>query len=197
MNQDLKTERRDQQPSATPDSQVVKRIPLFTDEPQTLAELFLRAKEKHNRPDVLNCKRGGEWRKISSEEMISRAENIALGLFALGLRKDDKAAILAANSPEWTLADAGCQFAGIVDVPIYTTLAPDSIRYILNDSEAENIFHRKCGNFLPHRGNHSRLQKSRKARFFRCRRRKIGKFAVARRIGKTRRGFQNRKTRID
>ena len=57
-----------------------------------------------------------------------------------GLRKGDKAAILAANSPEWTLADAGCQFAGIIDVPIYTTLAPSSVRYILNDSGAKVFF---------------------------------------------------------
>ncbi len=35
--------------------------------------------------------------------MISRAENIALGLYALGVRKGDRIALLAANSPEWTL----------------------------------------------------------------------------------------------
>jgi long-chain acyl-CoA synthetase len=72
--------------------------------------------------------------------MLERAENIALGLKALGLRKGDHAAILAANSPEWTLADAGCQLGGIVDVPIYTTLAPDSVRYILNDSGSRVLF---------------------------------------------------------
>ena len=93
----------------------------------TLAELFLQAAEKHNRADALNFKKDGEWQAISSDEMISRAENIALGLYSLGLRKGDRAAILAANSPEWTLTDAGCQFGGLIDVPIYTTLAPNSI----------------------------------------------------------------------
>jgi long-chain acyl-CoA synthetase len=52
------------------------------------------------------------------------------------LRKGDRVAILATNSPEWTLADAACQFAGLLDVPIYPTLAPASVRYILNDSGA-------------------------------------------------------------
>jgi long-chain acyl-CoA synthetase len=117
-----------------------QRIALFGDEPRTLAELFLKAAEKHNRADALNYKSGGEWKKISSVEMISRAENIALGLYALGLRKGDRAAILAANSPEWTLADAGCQMAGVVDVPIYTTLAPNSICYIIKDSGAKVFF---------------------------------------------------------
>jgi long-chain acyl-CoA synthetase len=115
-------------------------VPLLPDEPETLSELFLQAAEKHNRTEALNYKRDGEWRAISSNEMIERAENVSLGLFSLGLRKPDKAAILAANSPEWTLADAGCQFAGVVDVPIYTTLSGSSVRYILNDSGSKVLF---------------------------------------------------------
>lgn len=113
---------------------------LFHDEPHTLAELFYKAFAKYDRPDALNYKADGKWRSISSTEMIARAENIALGLYSLGLRKGDRAAILAANSPEWTLADSGCQFAGVIDVPIYTTLAPASVRYILDDSGARLFF---------------------------------------------------------
>ena len=113
---------------------------LFHDEPHTLAELFYKAFAKYDRPDALNYKADGKWRSISSTEMIARAEHIALGLHSLGLRKSDRAAILAANSPEWTLADAGCQFAGVIDVPIYTTLTPASVRYILNDSGARLFF---------------------------------------------------------
>ena len=120
--------------------QITKRVPLYADEPKTLAELFLQAAQKHNRADALNYKKDGEWKKISSAEIISRAENIALGLYSLGLRKGDRVALLAANSPEWTLTDAGCQFAGIIDAPIYTTLAPDAVRYIVNDAGARVFF---------------------------------------------------------
>lgn len=115
-------------------------IPLYRDEPKTLAEIFVNAATKHDLADALNYKRGGRWNAISSLEIVKRAGNIALGLHSLGLRKGDRAAIMSANSPEWTLADAGCQFAGIVDVPIYTTLAPASVQYILNDSEARVLF---------------------------------------------------------
>jgi long-chain acyl-CoA synthetase len=120
--------------------QPFKRIPLLADEPQTLADLFRQAFKNHNRADALNYKKDGKWRKISSDEMRTRVENIALGLYSLGLRKDDKAAILAANSPEWTLTDAGCQFAGVIDVPVYTTLAENSVCYIINDSGAKLFF---------------------------------------------------------
>lgn len=114
--------------------------PMFAAEPATLPELFLRSAAEFNLPDALNHKDGVEWKNISSFEMVRRAENIALGLYSLGLRKGDRAAILAANSPEWTLADAGCQFAGVVDVPVYTTLAAESVRYIIDDSAAKIIF---------------------------------------------------------
>src|SRR5688500_11140507 len=121
------------------DIQISRAMPLSRDDltagPSTLPDLFRQAGGKHDLPDALNYKHGDEWKSISSKEMISRIENIALGLYALGFRRGDKAAILASNSPEWTLSDAGCQFAGIVDVPIYTTLAPPSVRYILLDSE--------------------------------------------------------------
>jgi len=111
-----------------------------TGEPTTLAELFLIAAERHDRSDALNYKRSGSWHRISSGEIINRAENIALGLYSIGLRKGDRAALLAANSPEWTLSDAGCQFAGVIDVPVYTTLAPDQVAYIINDSGSRVFF---------------------------------------------------------
>ncbi|MBA3352912.1 MAG: AMP-binding protein, partial [Blastocatellia bacterium] len=114
--------------------------PLYDNEPTTLPELFLQSFDKHDLVDALNVKRDGEWKPISSTVMRSRIEQIAFGLVALGLQTGDRAAILASNSPEWTLTDAGCQFAGVVDVPIYTTLAPHSIEYILNDSGAKVIF---------------------------------------------------------
>jgi long-chain acyl-CoA synthetase len=116
--------------------QIGRGIPLDPDEPRTLAELFIHAVSQHDRQDALTYKREGEWRHISSRTLVKRVGHIALGLHSLGLRKGDRVAILASNSPEWTLADAGCQFAGILDVPIYPTLAPGSVRYILDDSAA-------------------------------------------------------------
>ncbi len=114
--------------------------PLLPDEPGTIDEIFTKARDRFDRQDALNFKRDGQWHSISSRVLVERAETIAAGLYSLGLRKGDKAAILAANSPEWTLSDAGCQFAGIIDVPIYTTLSPESVRYILNDSSAKLLF---------------------------------------------------------
>lgn len=121
-------------------SRAVVRTPLYADEPRTLGELFRQSALKHPRPDALNFKLNGAWQSVSSAEMIERAENIALGLHSFGVNKDDKVAILAANSPAWTIADAGCQMSGVIDVPIYTTLAPGAVAYIVNDSGSKVFF---------------------------------------------------------
>lgn len=124
----------------SPRKEIGRGSALLAHEPRTLGELFKYAAEKFDLIDALNYKSRGEWQRISSRTFIERSGNIALGLHSLGLQRGDRAAILAANSPEWTLADAGCQFAGYLDVPIYTTLAPASIKYIIDDSQTRVFF---------------------------------------------------------
>ena len=70
-------------------------------------------------------------------EMI---EHLMLGILKCGLKAGDKVALLSNNRPEWTIADfAVFALRGIV-VPIYPTLTPKQIAYILNNSETRAIF---------------------------------------------------------
>jgi long-chain acyl-CoA synthetase len=110
--------------------------PFTADEPTTLVEVFEQFARTHKRPDTLNYKHNGKWVSISSDELLSRARSIAAGLCSLGVRRGDRVAILSESRPEWTLIDAGCLFAGAIDVPIYPTLMPPQVRYILMDSGA-------------------------------------------------------------
>ncbi len=116
------------------------RAPLSADEPTTLVEVFEGAVRQHNRPDALNYKSGSNWVSISSGEMLQRIRSIAAGLHSLGIKSGDRVAILSESRAEWTLADAGCLFAAAIDVPIYPTLTPPQVRYILNDSGARVLF---------------------------------------------------------
>ena len=116
------------------------RRPSAPDEPSTLIDVFTRAARVHNRPDALNYKRDGRWVSVSSDEMLARAKHIAAGLYAIGIRHGDRVALLSDSRVEWTLTDAGCLFAGAVDVPIYPTLTPPQVRYILQDSGSSALF---------------------------------------------------------
>jgi long-chain acyl-CoA synthetase len=110
------------------------REPVTSERPTTLIEAFERIARDHKRSDTLNYKRDGRWIPISSDEMLARAHRIAAGLYSLGVRPGDRVALLSDSRPEWTLTDAGCLFAGAVDVPIYPTLNATQVRYILKDS---------------------------------------------------------------
>ncbi len=115
-------------------SNVPARQSTMTDEPITVVDVFNRVARKHKRPDTLNYKRNGQWVSMSSDEMLARVKLIAAGLHAIGARRGDRVALLSDSRVEWTLTDAGSIFAGTVDVPIYPTLTPPQVRYILNDS---------------------------------------------------------------
>jgi long-chain acyl-CoA synthetase len=109
-------------------------------EPSTIVEVFERAMRLHARADLLNYKRGGEWRSISSEEFLGRVRRVALGLHALGIKRGERVGILSDSSPEWVTVDVGCQFAGVVNVPVYPTLAPQQVCYIMGDSGSRLLF---------------------------------------------------------
>jgi long-chain acyl-CoA synthetase len=117
-----------------------ERVSLDPDDPATLVEVYEAVARNHPKTNNLNYKRDGAWRALSAAGMLSRARHIALGLHSLGLRKDDRVAILSDSCVEWVLADQGCIFSGVISVPIYPTLSPDQVKYIINDCAARAVF---------------------------------------------------------
>src|SRR5207237_309609 len=106
----------------------------------SLAGFCLEAIARHNKPDTVSEKRGGQWVQIPATEFIRRIRHIALGLAALGIKPGDRVALLSENRPEWSIADLAILSLGGVNVPIYTTQAVDQVEYILNDSGARVLF---------------------------------------------------------
>src|SRR5215510_13389823 len=116
-----------------------QRIPLEANEPTTLVEIYEDVVRHHPKTDNLNYKHDGVWHALSATQMMSRARHIALGLYSLGLRKGDRIALLSESCVEWVLADQGCIFLGAIMVPIYPTLSPDQVKYIINDCGARAL----------------------------------------------------------
>jgi long-chain acyl-CoA synthetase len=136
-------------PAIKVDSETVpKRIPLHPGEPTTLVEVFEQVPRVHPRSDTLNYKRDGYWISISADELLQRVRWIAAGLCSLGLKRGDRVAILSESRPEWVLADAACMFATAIDVPIYPTLTPPQVRYILKDCGARVLLIQNEEKFL-------------------------------------------------
>ena len=104
----------------------------------TLVELFRRAVSRER--NLLNYKKDGQWRQVSSRELESQVREVAMGLHALDVRVGDRVGILSENRVEWTIADLGVINCGALDAPIYATQSPKQVAYILNDAGVEVLF---------------------------------------------------------
>ena len=107
--------------------------------PATLPAVCLQAIARHNNPDTVSEKRGDEWVHITAEEFIRRVRHIALGLADLGIRSQERVALISENRPEWSIADLAILSLGAVVVPLYTTQSVDQIEFILRDSGAQAL----------------------------------------------------------
>src|SRR5271155_1975214 len=81
----------------------------------------------------------GVWRPITSSELYGRVRALADVLRGWGLVKGDRVAILSENRWEWAVTDFATLAIGGVDVPLYPTLTPEQIGYMLRDSGAKVV----------------------------------------------------------
>jgi long-chain acyl-CoA synthetase len=103
--------------------------------PQTLNEIFLAIVERKQHP-VMLVREASEWVPVSSQEFYSDVAGMARALSQWDMGKGDRIAILSENRYEWAVADFASLLAGMVVVPIYSTLTAEQTAYILCDSGA-------------------------------------------------------------
>jgi long-chain acyl-CoA synthetase len=103
---------------------------------ETIPQLFLNTVRSYPKDDLLMVKRQGAYAPISTREFADAVKNLCLGLNALGFRAGDKLCLLSENRPEWTVVDLATLCGGGLTVPIYTTLVPEQVHYIVDDSDA-------------------------------------------------------------
>jgi long-chain acyl-CoA synthetase len=107
---------------------------------ETISRIFLDVLKTYIKPDFVLHKEKGAYAAISTDEFGRRVRDLTLGLRSLGGRPGEKIVILADNGPDWIIADYANLCMGAVTVPIYPTLVPEQIRYIIDDSDASVVF---------------------------------------------------------
>lgn len=105
----------------------------------TLNDVFARVAARGDET-VAQYKQGGEWKSISAKQMCGRVRAVAEQLKAWGVGKGDRVALVGENRWEWPVVDFGVLSIGAVDVPLYQTLTPEQMAFILNNSGAKAIF---------------------------------------------------------
>ncbi|GGX14805.1 AMP-dependent synthetase/ligase [Aquimarina muelleri] len=97
--------------------------------------------KKFNLDKALITKYNGEWIATSTKEYVEKANQISRGLLRLGVKPNDKVAIISSNNrTEWNITDIGVLQIGAQDVPIYPTISQEDYEYVLNHSEATYCF---------------------------------------------------------
>lgn len=80
------------------------------------------------------------WKPISARTMYGRVRAVAQALEAWGIKRGDRVALMSENRWEWPVVDFAALAIGAVDVPLYQTLTPEQVGYMLRDSGARVIF---------------------------------------------------------
>lgn len=109
-------------------------------EPTTILSIVEQGYENNETGIYSAVKRNGEWIETSIDDFKQMVQDLALGLYELGVRKGDKVSLHAENSTEWLIIDQAILSLGAVVVPIYTTQPGEQIKYILENSETKVHF---------------------------------------------------------
>ena len=86
------------------------------------------------------AKGAGEVRTWTWKQAVDETRRMAAHLQGLGLAPGSKIALISKNTAHWMMTDWAIWMAGFVSVPLYPTLAAETIRQILEHSEAKLLF---------------------------------------------------------
>jgi len=104
---------------------------------KTVNDAFLQVSGRGDKTAWLWCDADKVWRPISSTEVYGRVRALAGALESWGVVKGDRVALLCENRWEWPVTDFAVLALGAVDVPLYPTLTPEQVGYMLRDSGAK------------------------------------------------------------
>ena len=108
-------------------------------EKMTINEMLANSISQYGSKAALSSKIDGSYHDISYAELGERVELFALGLIELGVERGDRVVLLSENRPEWAITDLAIIAAGGVNVPMFPTLTPAQVEYIVKDSGAKIV----------------------------------------------------------
>lgn len=103
--------------------------------PINIVEMLSRTVQKFPDKDVFMWKEEGSYQTMTYGEFWNKIYHAAAGLKQLGIGVNDKVAILSNSNPMWGISDFALASIGAVSVPIYPTLPPDQVAYVLQNGD--------------------------------------------------------------
>ncbi|XP_019053177.1 PREDICTED: long chain acyl-CoA synthetase 6, peroxisomal-like isoform X2 [Nelumbo nucifera] len=125
----------------------LKLVSRFPDHPEigTLHDNFVHAVETFQDYKYLGTRvrvdgTVGEYKWMTYGEAGTARAAIGSGLIYHGIPKGSCIGLYFINRPEWLIVDHACSAYSYISVPLYDTLGPDAVKYIVNHSSVQVIF---------------------------------------------------------
>jgi len=111
----------------------------------TLYELFQNSAKKFATEKCLGYRPivdgvAGDYKWFTYAEVAKKVDDIASGVSALGLKKNDRVGVYGPNCVEWMIAMQACNRMNYECVPLYDSLGDNAIEYIIDHSESVLVF---------------------------------------------------------
>ncbi|NWX87239.1 ACSL6 ligase, partial [Nothoprocta pentlandii] len=114
----------------------------YYDDARTMYEVFRRGFNiSENGPCLGFRKPKQPYQWLSYKEVCERAEALGSGLLQQGCKPSPEQfiGVFAQNRPEWIISELACYTYSMVVVPLYDTLGPGAIRYIINTADISTV----------------------------------------------------------
>uniref|UniRef100_A0A8C5H0M7 Long-chain-fatty-acid--CoA ligase n=1 Tax=Gouania willdenowi TaxID=441366 RepID=A0A8C5H0M7_GOUWI len=119
-----------------------KLLTHYHDDARTMYEVFQRGLHISGDGPCLGSRLPNQpYKWISYKEVTMRAEHLGSGLLHQGClpTPNQFIGVFAQNRPEWIISELACYTYSMVVVPLYDTLGPDAIRFIINTAEISTV----------------------------------------------------------
>ncbi|XP_027107684.1 long chain acyl-CoA synthetase 6, peroxisomal-like [Coffea arabica] len=125
----------------------LKLVTRFPDHPEigTLHDNFVYAVESFQDYKYLGTRIRadgtiGEYKWMTYGEAATARSAIGSGLCNHGIQSGSCIGLYFINRPEWLIVDHACSAYSYISVPLYDTLGPDAVKYIVNHAYVQAIF---------------------------------------------------------
>lgn len=82
----------------------------------------------------------GDYKWMTYGEAATARSAIGSGLVSHGIPKGSCVGIYFINRPEWMIVDHACAAYSYISVPLYDTLGPDAVKFIVNHATVQAVF---------------------------------------------------------
>nr|XP_009940520.1 PREDICTED: long-chain-fatty-acid--CoA ligase 5 isoform X2 [Opisthocomus hoazin] len=110
----------------------------YFEDGKTLYEVFQRGLHASGNGNCLGYRKPNQpYQWLTYQQVLDRAQFLGSGLLQKGCKPSPNQfiGIFAQNRPEWIISEYGCYTYSMVAVPLYDTLGPEAIVYIVNKAD--------------------------------------------------------------